>query len=212
MSGSASVPLAIAAYVVTNETAKAGFAATSLVCFLYAAFRMWSAERTKLVASENRNRSLEENRPKLEFIFDERDPRCVQDEHYWYEGNPLRSRRWFVGIRNASFLKSADGLTVLARESWFVSCTIAVAHRKFDRSEEKRPVVFTKETLEPQAVEFFELLGLGPKASEMQGDVFHREHDFVIEARARDAVTMLVTLRYHPTDPPTITVAEVTPP
>ena len=73
---------------------------------------------------------------KLELLFDETDLRFVKDQRYPYEGNHLKSRRWYIGIRNASPTKSADQVTVRANECWFVACSVAVAHRRIDKPEE----------------------------------------------------------------------------
>jgi hypothetical protein len=145
--------------------------------------------------------SLSHDRARLEFIFDESDPRCVKDEFYWYNDKPPKSRSWFVGIKNSSTTKSADDVTIRAHESWFVGNTISEVHRRIDESLKKSPLIFSRATLEPGAVEFIELFGQGPNPTTLPGNVFKIGHDFVLEARARDAQTVLMTLRYEPTEP-----------
>ena len=125
--------------------------------------------------------SLVNDRAQLELIFDKWIPRCVKDEFYRFKDKPPKSRKWFVGIKNSSTTKSADEVTVRAHESWFVDCTIAVAHRRMNESSKKSPLIFSHSTLEPGAVEFIELFGL---ETHLSGDVFKRSHEFVLEARA----------------------------
>jgi len=107
----------------------------------------------------------------------------------------------FVGIKNSSTTKSADDVTIRAHESWFVGNTISEAHRRIDEPLKKSPLIFSRATPEPGAVEFIELFGQGPNPTTLPGNVFKIDHDFVLEARARDAQTVLLTLRYEPTEP-----------
>jgi hypothetical protein len=194
MSGSLSVPLAIAAYFVSNDLAKLGLYITAVVCFGASAFSVWRAERLKVNALEDRVALLESQSPRLELVFDESDPNCVKDEYYPFQGKPLKARRWYIGIRNASAQRSADDVTVRAIHSWFVDCTIEVSHRKREAPSEKNPVMFRAKTLHPHACEYIEMFGLGPDPDQTPGDVLKREHEFVIEARARDATTVTMKL------------------
>jgi hypothetical protein len=209
MSGPVSVLFVIVAFFVPNEAAKYGFAIAAIICFGIASYRMWRAERSRANALEKENAILKEIRPELELIFSDLDPRCVRDEYYWFEDKPLKARHWQIGVKNKSLTKSADDLTIRARHSWFVECAISTGNGK----AKSDPIVYSRNTLEPQAVEFFELFAMGPKPSQTAGDVFKRAHDFVIEARARDAVTVTAMLRYEPTEPPIVTrQQQATPP
>jgi hypothetical protein len=154
-----------------------------------------------LATLDARVNSLTYAHAQLEFIFDESDPRCVKDEFYPYKEKQAKSRRWFVGIKNSSTTKSADDVTIRAHESWFVGNTISEAHRRIDEPLKKSPLIFSRATPEPGAVEFIELFGQGPNPTTLPGNVFKIDHDFVLEARARDAQTVLLTLRYEPTEP-----------
>jgi hypothetical protein len=56
---------------------------------------IWSAGRTRGDALEKKTAVLESMRPELELIFNEQDPLCVRDEHYyWFDGRPLKARHW----------------------------------------------------------------------------------------------------------------------
>ena len=208
MSGGLSVPLAIMAFFVPNETAKSVLALTATACFIVAAFSVWKSERLLVISANKRASLFEAMRPDIELIFDANDARFVRDKLYSLRDDPvIISRSWWIMIKNNSLTKSADNVTIRAREGWFVSCSIALAHRAIDAPTQKEPIIFEKETLEPQAYEFVELFGIDPKVSQSAGDVFKRSHEFVIEARARDALTVEMVLKYEPTEPPTITKA-----
>jgi hypothetical protein len=168
---------------------------------LEGSYRVAAREAREKATLDARLSSLTYARAQLEFIFDESDPRCVKDEFYPYKEKQAKSRRWFVGIKNSSTTKSADDVTIRAHESWFVGNTISEAHRRIDESLKKSPLIFSRATLEPGAVEFIELFGQGPNPKTLQGNVFKIGHDFVLEARARDAQTVLLTLRYEPIEP-----------
>ena len=154
--------------------------------------------------------SLTYARAQLELIFDESDPRCIKDESYWFRDEEFKTRRWFIGIANSSTANSIDDITIRAHWSWFVDNTIAVAHRiADDEPPKKSPVIFSGATLEPGAVEFIYLFGL---TSHPSADLFQSNHEFVLEARARDAQTVLMTLRYEPIVPfPFATIKRVVP-
>ena len=172
---------------------------------LNSAFDPKTAERARIEELEAKIRSLESARAELELVFDPNDPRCVKDKRYWFESEFLESRRWSIGVKNNSETKSADGLTVRAKEFWFVSCSIATSHRGPYEEAKREPVFFTKDTLEPGALEFVEMFGMDGNTSAMGSGVFQKSHEFVIEARARDAKTVQIVLQYDPTTPPTIT-------
>jgi hypothetical protein len=142
-----------------------------------------------------------EMRPKIELIFDANDPQFVLDKHFPYEGNHLKSRMWRIGIKNNSLNKSADEVTIRAKESWFVSMSIAKAHPHLDNPEGKDFIFFKIGTLEPQACEFEDLFGIEPGRL---NSAFERSQELIIEARARDAQPAKLVLKYEPTDPPTI--------
>ncbi len=163
MSGALSVPLGIVAYFVPNSEAKIALGVTAAVCFFLAIYRVWSTERSKVVALEERIGVLEGVHAELELFFDENDPRSVHDEQYWFESDLPRSWHWHIRVRNKSSTKSADELTVRAKDCWFVSCSIAVAHRHRDKPIEKDPIVYRKDTLEPLAVEYIDLFGMDAK-------------------------------------------------
>jgi hypothetical protein len=167
---------------------------------LEGSYRVSEREASEKANLDARLNSLLGGQAELEFIFDESDPRCVKegDSFYGYDGNYQKPRRWWIGIKNSSTTKSAEDVTIRAHESWFVDNTIAIAHRRIDERPKKSPLIFSRATLEPGAVEFVELFGLSPNLS---GDVFKKSHDFVLEARARDTQTVLMTLRYEPTEP-----------
>lgn len=199
------MPLAFAAYYVSNDHAKIGFGLLAVVCFLAGAYRLWAAERKVAVRLQQKLEIIENARPVLELIFDENDPRCVRDEHYPFEGKPLKFRRWLIGVRNASWSKSADDVTLRAHESWFVENTFVIAHEDPRSTRSARsPIIFKAQTLEPLALEFVELFGLSTNLAQSPGDVFRQSHEFVIEGRARDAATIVLTLKYEPTEPPAI--------
>jgi len=52
MSGAASVPLAVAAYFIGNNTIKLALIATAVVCFVTASFQVWKAEREARLKAE----------------------------------------------------------------------------------------------------------------------------------------------------------------
>jgi hypothetical protein len=52
MSGILGVPLSIAAYFVQNDIAKLALALTAIACFIFASYRVWRAERLKVISLE----------------------------------------------------------------------------------------------------------------------------------------------------------------
>jgi hypothetical protein len=142
------------------------FALISLI--LEGSYRVAARESDEKAALNARFNSLAHSSAQLDFIFDESDPRCVKDEFYWFNDKPPKSRRWFVGVKNSSTTKSADDVTIRAHESWFVGNTISEAHRRIDEPLKKNPLIFSRATLEPGAVEFIELFGLGPNPLTLQ--------------------------------------------
>jgi hypothetical protein len=60
MSGPASVPLTIAALYIEGPWAKAGLIVLAFICAWYAAYRVWAAERNKLVTERERAEKLQE--------------------------------------------------------------------------------------------------------------------------------------------------------
>jgi hypothetical protein len=174
-----------------------------IVLIFDGSYRVATKEADEKATLAARLNSLEYARAQLELVFDESDPRCVKDDFYWYKDKTPKSRTWFVGIKNSSTTKSADDVTIRAQESWFVENTISIAARysNIEESPKKNPLIFSRTTLEPGAVEFIMLFGLSPNPSDLPGDVFKRSHEFVLEARARDAQTVLMTLKYEPTEP-----------
>jgi len=202
MSGGLSVPLAIAAFFVPADSAKIILGCTAALCLFAAVFKAWDTENGRGEVAKAKLEAIMAETPTIELLFEENDSRYFNDIPSLYS-TPM-GRKWKIAVRNASKRKSADALTVRAKECWFVDCTIAEAHSKRDRGREKEPIILSLETLEPQAVQYVELFGVDWKPSNTPGDVLKRAHDFIIEARARDAVTVLMTLRYEPTEPPTL--------
>jgi hypothetical protein len=137
----------------------------------------------------------------LEIIFDENDPRCVRQRE---EGNG-EVRRWWVGIRNASTMKSVDDVSLRAQQRTFVECTISVAHMLADGRLSRTPILTEVATLPPNAEEFVELFGLSASDTWVGKDILAERSTFVLEARGRDARTVIAVLEYDPrTRPPTI--------
>jgi hypothetical protein len=173
-----------------------------ILLILEGSYRVAASDADERIALNDRLNSLAHTSPQLQLIFDESDPRCIKDEFYWNtDDKPPKYRKWSLGIKNSSTTKSADDVTIKAHESWFVGNTISEAHRRINESLKKSPLIFSRATLEPGAVEFIELFGLGAHPKRLPGDVFKRSHEFVLEARARNAQTVLMTLRYEPTEP-----------
>lgn len=139
----------------------------------------------------------------IQIIFDENDPRCVVDEPSPYGG--IRVRRWHLGVRNASLVKSIDDISVAAQYDRFVECTIKLAHTPYgQRLGRGNPVMLKILTLSPGAEEFVELFGLSPNDTWSDGDIFAQKNRFVIEARGRDTQTVFATLEYDPTSRPIV--------
>jgi hypothetical protein len=105
-----------------------------ILLILDGSYRVAAREAHEKATIDARLNSMAYARAQLEFIFDESNGRCVKDEFYWFNDKPPKSRRWFVGIKNSLTTKSADDVTIRALESWFVSNTIAEAHRRIDQS------------------------------------------------------------------------------
>jgi hypothetical protein len=139
----------------------------------------------------------------LEIIFDENDPDCVRQDR----GSSVR--RWWVGIRNASDTRSVDNISLRVRNDQFVECTIKEANYPYGEIARSSgdPIIFETDTLPPpHAREFVELFGMGPEVRS-EGDILARKHQFTLEARGRDAQTVLAVLEYDPAmaaHPPTI--------
>jgi hypothetical protein len=166
-----------------------------IVLILEGSYRVAARESDEKATLGARLNSLEYARAQLELIFDESDPRCVKDEFYWNTNDkPPKIRRWYVGIKNSSTTKSADDVTIKAHDSWFVQNTIASFRGEAYGRSTKGPVIFSRATLEPGAVEFIMLFGQDAYPKRFPGDVFKKGHEFVLEARARDAQTVLITL------------------
>jgi hypothetical protein len=138
----------------------------------------------------------------IEIIFDEEDQRSVIDEPDWYGG--IRVRRWRVGVRNASLQKNIDEISLRAHQNQFVDCTIAIAHSLPGRRLKRNPVILELASLSPDAAEFVELFGLSPNDLFSEGDILSKKQTFTLEARGRDAKTVLAVLEYPSSRPPVI--------
>ncbi|ARN80235.1 hypothetical protein DSM21852_34440 [Methylocystis bryophila] len=66
MSGPASVPLTVAATYVDGPWAKAGLIALAFFCAWYAAYRVWAAERERVIEAEN---ALGKSKDKQELLL-----------------------------------------------------------------------------------------------------------------------------------------------
>jgi hypothetical protein len=137
----------------------------------------------------------------LDLLFDDKDPAFVRDRRGVYG---IQSRRWYVGVHNAGS-KSIDDVTMRARESQFVECTIAVARiLPGDLRVRREPVIAEFRTLSPGATEMVELFGLGAEEHSEQ-DILSKKQTFTLEARGRDTPVALLVLEYDPlTKPPVI--------
>jgi hypothetical protein len=187
MSGPLSVPLAVAAYYVSNDTAKAALGFTAFFCVFFAAFRLWKQERLARVQAEKRL-----NANQVEILFEEIEP-YVRDIPALHES---RGERYFVGLRNAG-AATLEGVTLRAREGWFIENSIAVAHQRIDRSTERNPVVAVLPHLDPGATELVELFGLDYNAgSSSPEDVFNQKQHFQLELRARNTPTIIADFDY----------------
>jgi hypothetical protein len=139
----------------------------------------------------------------LEIILDENDQRCVRDHPDLYGG--IRSRHWWVGLKNVSVAKSIDDVSLRAQQNQFVDSTVRVAHDLRDGSMPRNPIVLKIDTLSPNAEELVDLFGLGGSDVYSEGDILAKKNRFVLEARGRDTQRVLVVLEYDPsTRPPVI--------
>jgi hypothetical protein len=185
---------------VQNDIARNCFVSLAGISLLAASCSIWSTERHNVIELQSSITKKEMERPRLELIFDESNLKCVRDEYCF---NAFKARHWSIGSRNSSLYKSADDIMIIANASWFVDNTIvATVANRYRRIPNKSPVIVSYPTLQPGAEEFIELFGLGVGRS---GDVFDRQHEFIIEARGRDVETTTITLIYEPSVPlPTI--------
>jgi hypothetical protein len=139
----------------------------------------------------------------LEFIFDTSNAKYVRDEVDDLGG--IKSRFWFVGVRNSSSVKSIDDISLRANEGDFVGVTVAEAHARPDRSVEREPVLRVWRTLPPRAEELVPLFGLDPNVGSNFQDALGKANRFTLELRGRDTPTVWAAFEYQPTTPPTIT-------
>jgi hypothetical protein len=106
-----------------------------------------------------------------------------------------------VGLRNNSS-KTLEGVSLRAKEGWFVANTIAVAHG----IRELEPIIKTLDALDPDATDFTMLFGLSaePIVTEPDGSIYSQKRQFVLEARARDTKTTTATFEFDPATVPHI--------
>jgi hypothetical protein len=143
----------------------------------------------------------------LDILFNEDDTAFVRDRKGLY--GTTRTRRWWVGIHNASRTRSIDDISLRAREGQFVDCTIAIAHQHPGRLTEREPIIAELRTLPPGATEMVELFGLGADEYSEQ-DILSKRQRFTLELRARDTPVVQFVLEYDPsTKPPIIRRAGV---
>jgi hypothetical protein len=201
ISGGLSVPFTAVGLFLPSGTAQISFFILAVVALWIGSYLTWSIERCKSVELQNRIAAVEDETPRLELIFDEKNPLCVKDEYYTqFNDRPPKSRHWSIGIMNTSKLRSIDNILIIARQSWFVDNTIVVVLENQRRKlQQKNPtIVFSCDTLQPKAEEFVPLFALeiNPK-----GDVFQRKQEFTLEARGRNVETTTITLIYEPAEP-----------
>jgi hypothetical protein len=165
---------------------------------------MWRSERTNLIKVENELKVLKDNRPEIELVFDESDSRFVRDFHGKLHG-ALLGRKWYIGVKNSSKTRNVDDISIRALESEFVAFSFAQRSKVQGQMFGNEHLFYQKDTLEPGVMEIVELWGIGSDPMHESGDVFKKTHEFIIEARARDAETKRLVLRYVPTTPPLIT-------
>jgi hypothetical protein len=143
----------------------------------------------------------------LDILFNEDDRAFVRDKRGLY--GTVRTRRWWVGVHNASRTWSIDDITLRAREGHFVDCTIAIAHRQPGQLTMREPVIAEFRTLPPGATEMVELFGLGADEYSEQ-DILSKKQTFTLEVRGRDTPVAQLVLEYDPaTKPPIIRRAGV---
>jgi hypothetical protein len=203
MSGPLSVPLAVAAYFVPNEFARIGLFVTAALCAFFSCYWAWRIERQERIELIATLDTLKRDERAIEIVFDASDPRCVREEKGLSDN--IRVRRFWAGVKNASARRSVDEISMRARESQFVQCTVAIAHTLPNRRPQRNPVVLEVATLPPGAEEFVELFGLGGDNVYGEHDIMSKVQTFTLEARGRDAAMVTATLEYDPsTRPPTI--------
>ena len=101
MSGALSVPLSVAAYFVQNDNAKIALFLTAIACFAFASFRIWRAERLKVLALEAQIADTTNSRAALRLEIGGEEPYRIEKDG-WIN--------WKMAIRN-------DGPAVAERVS-----------------------------------------------------------------------------------------------
>lgn len=178
------------------------------VCGGQAAFAVWARERAARNEADAALGAIRAKAPiELKILFDEEDGRFVRPikTHLGVLGE-----RYFVGIRNEG-RATLHGVTLRAHESWFVECTIAVAHYRVSEHSgavitAREPIVAQFEHLDPGATELAELFGKDFHVSEDYATdaVFRETHRFNLEVRARDTATVVAEFEYVPNRRPMI--------
>jgi hypothetical protein len=129
-------------------------------------------------------------RPTFDILFDPRDTRYVRIEK--------DRTRYFVALKNLSHETVAwpsirTGKTIFTDE----------AIRPVDPYNWGQPtgaiLVFVGGDIDPQAIEFIELFGLPHRVP--QTGLLSEPHKFTLEARGRDAKTLVAEFEYDPQNP-----------
>jgi hypothetical protein len=103
MSGGLSVPLAVSAFYVKDDVARAILAVTAIACFVFASYRVWSAERMGVIALEGELNCIRDGVVRLTItgaLFDRNGPTelYIQFE-ILNPADPTIIRNWALSIR-----------------------------------------------------------------------------------------------------------------
>jgi hypothetical protein len=205
MSGPAGVGFTIAGAFAPSHLTKTILFIVAAWCVAFSVYWVWRIERlaridaiSEFSALRSELLAVKAAQPALELIFDEADDRCVRRVV-----NPQHvdiGKFWRVGVRNIS-TRSADDVSIRALDNDFVCATISIAHQSRNDRVPHKLIFFEIASLPPGACEFVDLFGLC-RPADTDEPLFKSSQRFTLEARARDAQTVLADFEYQPIEMP----------
>lgn len=165
-----------------------------IALLIIAPFLAWREQKTEA------EKLKAEAAPKLEILWNV----LVRDERYggWHE-------MYLVGVSNKSSVSSLSDVTLRVQDGWFARVAIqpwVICPEDTLPSERRRFPLMRFDELHPKATETRQLFGLSPPGHMVsnEADLFSQRRRFVLEARARDTVTVTAEFEYNPETRPMI--------
>lgn len=184
-----------------NSVIQLGTWLLAAICGGQASYSAWAKERLARDHAEGVIRKI--TAPKLQILFDSSDGRFARPSDQFVVNNI--KDRYFVGLQNISG-RTLEQVTLHAHEGTFVAGTIARAHARHVGEYlqmDNVPLMIDLQYLHPGAIAYVELFYKEYSFS-FSEELLRSRHEFRLEARARDAPTIVASFEYDPAGFPRI--------